>query len=105
MKMPCLGYTSTLLRTIRQPVPLDERDRLVKVREHSSSEQPGHTRTADNGSLSELAHRHSSPKDAMTVPVTTAATVVITIHSSRRFTASQTVQKSRAGEREPVRGD
>jgi len=53
-----VGYTSTLLMTVRQPVPLDERDRLVKVRQHSSSEQPGHTRTADNGSLSELAHRH-----------------------------------------------
>jgi hypothetical protein len=67
--MPSLGYTSTLLRTVRQPVPLDERDRLVKVRQHSSSEQPGHTRTADNGSLSELAHRDSPHKNPMTVPV------------------------------------
>ncbi|HZC90050.1 MAG TPA: hypothetical protein VE400_05150 [Mycobacterium sp.] len=59
MQMPSLGYTSTMLSTVRQPIPLDERDCLVKVRQHSSSEQPGHTRTADNGSLSDLAHRHS----------------------------------------------
>src|ERR1700741_206966 len=95
MQMPSLGYTSTLLRTVRQPVPLDERDRLVKVRQHSSSEQPGHTRTADNGSLSGLAHRHSPHKDPMMVPATTAATGVIPIHSSRRFIASGTVQKCR----------
>jgi hypothetical protein len=67
--MPSLGYTSTLLRTVRQPVPLDERDRLVKVRQHSSGEQPRHTRTADDGSLSELAHRHSPHKNPMTAPV------------------------------------
>src|ERR1700685_546327 len=69
MKMPSLGYTSTLLRTVREPVPFDERYRLVKVRQHSSSEQPGHTRTADNGPLSELAHRHSPHKNPTTVPV------------------------------------
>jgi hypothetical protein len=91
--MPSLGYTSTLLRTVGQPVPLDEGDRLVKVREHSCSEQPGHTRSANNGSLFELAHRHSPhTHHPMTVPLTTAATVVITIHSSRRFIASETVE-------------
>ena len=67
--MSCLGYTSTVLRAVRQRVPLDERDRLVKVREHSSSEQSGHTRTADDGSLSGASHRHSPHKNPMTVAV------------------------------------
>jgi hypothetical protein len=94
MKMPSLGDTSTLLRTVRQPVSLDERDLLVKLRQHSSSEHPGHTRTAHNGSLSEIAHRHSPHRHPMTLPVKTAATVVITIRSCRRFRESETVQKN-----------
>jgi hypothetical protein len=57
VEVAALRNSAALVGSIRQLVPFDHRHRAVKLAEHPSGEQPAHPRTADDGLLSQLAHR------------------------------------------------